>query len=64
MRAVTLGDQQVELVDFHADEASTQQEGDAQPGQNTALVAMPKPKTNLGRFVASPEKKLAEIPCA
>ena len=39
-RAVAFGDQDVELVDFHADEASTEQEGHAQPEQNLILLAL------------------------
>ncbi|CAI8799690.1 putative Transmembrane protein [Pseudomonas donghuensis] len=39
LRAEALGDQVMELIDFHRDEAGTEQEGDSQPAQHAALVA-------------------------
>ena len=39
-RAVALGDQQVELVDFHGDEACTEQEGHGQPEQHLLFLAL------------------------
>ncbi|APC22217.1 hypothetical protein BME99_25670 [Pseudomonas protegens] len=38
-RAIAFGDQQVELVDLHADEAQAEQEGHGQPAQYLLLVA-------------------------
>ena len=38
-RAEAFADQQVELVDFHADEAGTEQPGNGQPAQYAGLVA-------------------------
>ena len=40
VRAVAFGDQQVELVDLHADEAQAEQEGQCQPAQYALLVAL------------------------
>src|SRR5476651_1580941 len=40
VRAEAFGDQQVKLVDLHADEAQTEHEGQTQPGQYALLVAL------------------------
>src|SRR3546814_2160174 len=39
LRAGAFGDQVMELVDFHADEAGPEQEGDAQPADHAAPPA-------------------------
>ncbi|MNP05506.1 hypothetical protein D3C76_974610 [compost metagenome] len=40
LRAEALGDQVMELVDFHRDEACTEQEGHSQPAQYASFLAI------------------------